>query len=293
MFDAGSPVPGSPEYKAIVTQFRDSNLSIMFVDDGAFYGPPHVLIERVGAFAARICSIRGVGSFSKKKTQLSMVNRNPVDHALVVMLVDDLASDAERSSFNDARLNFAQRVGAGYVFSEEEVFSLSRRSFVVLPNSVDYHPRLGVDGQQPDWSVPGVGGSSIVGSFDGCVPYMETMASSLARGLNFNLRRLSMYPDLQARFFMLRVCVQGQLNSVSRLHGLDEIFVDNAFRPMDEAISGVVAGMFGLSPLSDLDRRLVELPVRHAGEWAGHFGYIPTSFWCLVGIAFVDGSIFA
>ena len=76
MLSAGNPVPGSPEYKNTVALFRDSNLSIMFVDDGAFYGPPHALIERVGEFA-RICGIRGVGSFSKKKTQLSMVNREP------------------------------------------------------------------------------------------------------------------------------------------------------------------------------------------------------------------------
>ena len=88
---------GSPEYKSIVTQFRDINLSIVFVDDGAFYGPPHALIERIGAFA-RICSIRGIGSFSKKKTQLSMVNRNPVEPALVVRLAADaLDSDADRS----------------------------------------------------------------------------------------------------------------------------------------------------------------------------------------------------
>ena len=87
--------------------------------------------------------------------------------------------------------------------------------------------------------------------------------------------------------------VQGQLNSVSRLHGLDDIFLDNAFRPMDEAISGVVAGMFGLSPMSDPDRRLVELPVRHGGG-LGISAISPlTSFWCLVGIAFVHGSIFA
>ena len=64
---------------------------------------------------------------------------------------------------------------------------------------------------------------------------------------------------------MLRVCVQSQLNSVSRLHVLDESFVDYAFRPMDEAISGVVSEMFGLSSMSNTDRRLVELPVRHGG----------------------------
>ena len=139
-------------------------------------------------------AVLGVLGVLVKKTRsylclVRLVNRNPVDLALVVRLADALASDAERFSFNEARINFAQRVGAGYVFSEEEVFSLAHRSFGVLPTSVDYHPRLGVDGQQPDWSLHGVGGSSIVGSFDGCVPYMEAMASSLARrGVNFNLQ---------------------------------------------------------------------------------------------------------
>ena len=136
----------------------------MFVGDGAFYGPLHALIERVGEFA-RICGIRGVGNFSKKKTQLSMVNREPVDPALVVVLANALASDTERFSFNEARLNFARSVGPGYVYQEEEVFSLARQFLGVLPTSVDYHPRMGADGQQPgDWSRPGIaGGSSIVG----------------------------------------------------------------------------------------------------------------------------------
>ena len=126
----------------------------MFVDDGAFYGLHHALIERVGEFA-RICS-RLVGALGvsarKQRRQLSMVNREPVDPGLAVRLADALASDAERFLFNEARLNFARRVGAGYVFSEEEVFSLARQSFGVLPTSVDCHPRMGVDGQQPDWS---------------------------------------------------------------------------------------------------------------------------------------------
>ena len=36
---------------------------------------------------------------------------------------------------------------------------------------------------------------------------MEAMALSLARGVNFNLQRLSTYPELQARFFFVKgVC---------------------------------------------------------------------------------------
>ena len=123
---------------------------------------------------------------------------------------------------------------SGYVFSEEEVFSLAGlvagllgfcRIRLTIIRGLGWMAcsLIGL-------AVPGVGGSSIVGSFDGCDSiYGGYGAVIFGAGCEFQFTKtIYVYPELQARFFMLRVCVQGQVNSVSMLHGLDEIFVDNA-----------------------------------------------------------------
>ena len=55
------------------------------------------------------------------------------------------------------------------------------------------------------------------------------------------------------------------LNSASRNQGMDPSFVNDAFRPTDLAVAASVANMLGLSSLSILDQKLLELPVRSAG----------------------------
>ena len=53
------------------------------------------------------------------------------------------------------------------------------------------------------------GGGVLVGAFHGSDAFMEAMASKMALGVQRKLDRLSNFPNLQGRFFMARLCLQG------------------------------------------------------------------------------------
>ena len=91
----------------------------------------------------------------------------------------------------------------------------------------------------------------------------------------------------------MRLCLQGMLNSVSRNQGMDPSFVNGALRPTDLAVAASVANILGLSSLSILDQKLLELPVQSAG--LGIPSIIPRlpGAFLAAHLSFNDGSVFA
>ena len=219
----------SQPFKDFYFDFWNRLVHFMYADDGIFYGPVKELALVLKAFGELIIA-KGAGRFAHSKSQLSRLDLSPV-------------LDADR-------FIIAEAMGVAPVALTVVNFDLD--GLLSRTDGVDY-------------TLPGIGGGHVVGSFTGTRAFEEKQSGILFSEFKRKVDAVSNFPCLQGQLLFNRLCVPGLLNSHRRMLGVNKNFVADVCIPADRLIEEGVAHMVKQDQLSDVEKALLRLPIAQSG----------------------------